>query len=230
MKFLPSVISVLPVVLATLCGYANGALPFVPKDVSTSKFVTTGDNRVLNIYFGDASHNCSYPNDPKTIEDVIEMARANASSQGQAVRCDQCVEYQVPVPEGLVAFCSVGSSDNFTVRTDYYSDGATCQKPLDPDEHPPVQHTYMLGKKYGYTSTAGSQICSPQPPKPKCTTRTSPIRSPHHCAHADCDPVTCKDHNDASSYCCYWLYGESMSAYFQYYVVETTTVTGEISV
>merc|ERR1719261_496049 len=79
--------------LATIL-VANGEgkeLPAIPPEMDASKYVTDGDSRQIWGYYGEATHSCSYPNDPTTADDVKQDAKnAAKDTQYTHVSCDTC--------------------------------------------------------------------------------------------------------------------------------------------
>ena len=205
---------------AGICINHPGDLPWVPADLDTKKWVTTGDDRTLIQRPKEQIHYaCTYPNDPTTIADIKREARAAADYPNGAstfVKCDTCKD------AGLD-----GTIGNFCVRPETYAKTGNFSVLIEPYQvnycsevkkfEKPRVYVYKLGVENGTYFLGGSEACSPQQPPQTCQSLSNRWR------HCNCDPIKCTDKNGNTD-CCRWVGNETMSARYTYFTLNGSVV------
>ena len=201
------------------CVHKRGDPPFVPDDIDRTKWLTTGDTRILVEHNRYASHTCSYPNDPTTRRDVERTAARNKTGSSRYVflTCGSCGNWDVTDPSSAHFCQSAFRGSNFSVRVVEYETGGFCTDPYPVPKE--TTESYTLGEEHGtYIGVGGPEACSAEAPPRKCLSHSSRYR------HCDCDPVTC---TGGVSGCCTWAPNETLSAVFTYWTLETRNSSAE---
>lgn len=198
---------------AGVCPNHPGDLPWVPANLNTKKWVTTGDTRTLTQHpKKQVDYECTYPNDATTIADIKRLAKAAADNGAYTeVKCDTCEDSGVDGSTGY--FCvnpeTYAKTGNFSVRNEPYQVNYCSE--VNKFEKPRVD-VYQLGVENGTYFTGGVKACSPQQPAQTCVSESTRFK------HCYCDMNTCKDKHGTPD-CCRWVGNETISALFTYYTL-----------